>query len=255
METPQTKFQTSFVPKKPVIASQATQYRKKSNFLFIISLIIFLATIVFAGGIYAYNTYLKKDIENQRQSLIKANERFDSEAVGRANRLNDRIIAVKTILDKHVSPSVVFALLEDKTLSTVRFRTMAFVVEPQNIIKINATGFGAGLDSIVLQSDQFGKTGVLKDVVFSSVQPNDKGVVDFSFQAKIDPKYLLYSKSLVTADSLNNKDDKPKTNTVAPSKMATTTKPAVAPAPKPATTPVAPKVETQPAPADNNFNI
>jgi hypothetical protein len=112
----------------------------------------------------------------------------------RSNKQDDFTNSTRNLIS-HLICFPVFSLLEDKTLSSVRFKTMAFLVEPQNIIKINATGIGTSLDSIVLQSDQFGKTGVLKDVVFSSVQPNDKGIVDFSFQAKIDPKYLLYSKS------------------------------------------------------------
>lgn len=249
METPQTKFQTSFVPKKPVIASQANQYRKKSSFLLIVSLVIFVAIMIVAAGFYFYNEKLKNDIDQQRTDIKQANERFDTDAVGRANRLNDRIVAVKSILDNHISPSIIFDLLEDKTLISVRFKNFSFKIEPQNKIVINSTGVGSNLDAIVLQSDLFGDTGVLKDVVFSSVQPNEKGVVDFSFQAKIDPKYLLYSKALSTGGSLNNKDINTTKEPV--NKTSTSTKSV---APKTSTT-SAPAVNNQPKVEDNNFTI
>lgn len=48
-----------------------------------------------------------------------------------------------------------------------------------------------------MQSDEFGKTGELRDVIFSDLQPTEDNDVNFRFEATIDPRLLLYSRSVL----------------------------------------------------------
>ena len=55
-------FQTSFIPKKPVIEQRVTPVRSV-NVLSIISLFILFAVLLATGGLYFYKDKLGKNIE------------------------------------------------------------------------------------------------------------------------------------------------------------------------------------------------
>lgn len=215
MDPQKQKFQTSFIPKKPdSINADNFSSGGKSNLFSIIATLIFVATLVFAGGVYGYKLTIQKQISSQLESLQEARNRLDEGFITNANRLNDRIAAVKQILNNHKSPSEIFSLLEEYTLNSVRFTSLNYSTDVQNVITVDANGVGTGFESVVLQSDQFGSTGVMKDVVFSSVQPNQAGLVGFTFQSVIDPQFVLYRKSLVaTPRNQNNNSENININT------------------------------------------
>lgn len=195
----QTKFTTSFIPKKPLTPT-VSGYKSSSNYLTIICVAIFLGTLAFGGGVFVYKLSVEREIVYQLDQLQKAKSEFDVNFIKEATRLNTKIAAVKTLIDKHQAPSAVFGLLQETTLETVRFNNFKYSTDKsKGTITIDASGVGLGYPSIVLQSDEFGKTGALKDVVFSSVQPNENGLVSFSFKSGIDPSLVLYRKTLVSS--------------------------------------------------------
>ena len=203
----QTKFTTSFIPKKPVSPTVAG-YKSSSSYLTIITVAIFLGTLVFGAGVFAYKLTVQKEIDNQIADLKKSKAEFDEKFIKEATRLNTKIMAVKTLIDHHQAPSAVFDLLQTTTLNTVRFNSLKYSTEKtKGTISLDASGVGLGYQSIVLQSDEFGKTGALRDVVFSSVQPTESGLVSFSMKSGLDPALVLYRKTLVSFEN----SDKTKT--------------------------------------------
>jgi len=198
----QTKFTTSFIPKKPVSPTVAG-YKSSSSYLTIIAVAIFLGMLVFGAGIFAYKLTVQKQIDNQMATLKSAKAEFNEKDIKEKTRLNTKLIAVKTLIDNHQSPSVIFDLFQKTTLISVRFNNLKYSTDKtKGTISLDASGVGTGYQSIVLQSDEFGNTGALKDVVFSSVQPNDDGLVSFSFKSGLDPSLVLYRKAM--AGELNN---------------------------------------------------
>ncbi len=202
----QTKFTTSFIPKKPLTPA-VEGYKSSSSYLTIVTVAIFLGTLVFGGGLFIYKISVEREIASQLDQLKKVKSEFDVNFIKEATRLNTKINAVKILIDKHQAPSAVFELLQETTLATVRFNNFKYSTDKtKGNINIDASGVGLGYPSIVLQSDEFGKTGALKDVVFSSVQPSESGLVSFSFKSGIDPTLVLYRKNLVS--SLDNEKNK-----------------------------------------------
>ena len=61
---------------------------------------------------------------------------------------------------------------------------------------LTVTGSADSFSSVALQSDQFGATKLLKDVIFSGISVNESGKVGFTVTATIDPSLLLYSNSI-----------------------------------------------------------
>ncbi len=58
--------------------------------------------------------------------------------------------------------------------------------------KIVLTGTADSFSTVALQSDQFGASKVLKDIIFSNIGVQDGGAVSFTVSASIDPSLILY---------------------------------------------------------------
>lgn len=196
MPNPQTKFQTSFVPKKPVVSGPGIPTPKGNNFFMIIATFIFIVSLVFVGLVYFWKYSLTETISGQLNDLQRARDEFNPEEIAQATRLNNRIISIEELLNKHRSPVQVFEVLERYTLNTVRFNSFSYKTTEGNEISISGSGVGSGFESIVLQSDEFGATTLLRDVIFNSVVGQENGLVSFSFSALLDPNVVLYRKSL-----------------------------------------------------------
>ena len=195
---PQTKFTTSFIPKKPIqTASKGGVIKKRGmGFFSLISFIIFVLAILGFAGVFFYKINLKNQKDSQIANLQKAKEFFDPEFISEANRLNDRLLGVKELLNKHTSPSQIFDLFETYTLGTVRFSNLQLSIGEGGVVTASASGIARGFESIVLQSDEYGKSGFLRDVIFSGLQPNQEGLVSFTFQSTIDADLIYYRNTL-----------------------------------------------------------
>lgn len=209
------KFKTSFIPKKPISVSANPGMVKTSNgfsFFTLLSVVLFLATMIFGGGVFVYEKRLQSVINTQISSLQTVRQQFDVEFISQATRLSNRILAANQILDNHIAPSEIFRLFEESTLKTVAFSSFSFKDGVEGNIEVTANGEGQSFRSIVLQSDEFGATGVLKDVLFTDLQPKEENDrVGFSFKAILsDPGYILYRKNVVeVVDELPAKQNAP----------------------------------------------
>lgn len=197
-------FKTSFIPKKPVATTTRGNLgasNKGLNFLTLLATVIFLAASLFAIGMFMYKLTIEQRIKGQEENLEKVRQTFEPNFISQATRLNSRIVAAGRILEKHLSPSSIFELLERTTLQTVSFRNFEFTDNVDGEVIIRGNGEGDSFRSIVLQSDEFGNSGYMKDVLFGDLEPNSKGNVDFSFEATLDPQLISYSKGLVVDNS------------------------------------------------------
>jgi hypothetical protein len=151
---------------------------------------------------------LKKDIEGQVAVMQEAQKNFNEKFVQEASRLNTRIESARSMLKNHVAPSSLYGLLEEYTLQTVSFSSFGFTDNQDGTINITGQGEALRYESIVLQSDAFGKSGYLRNVIFTNLRPDANNErVSFSFEATLDPGLILYRNSLVTGDQNNNNEN------------------------------------------------
>lgn len=197
------KFTTSFIPKKQVTvaAKGVAGFGSGFSFLTLLAGVVMVAVVLFSLGLFLYRLSLEQRIEEQYATLEKVKESFDPNFLEQATRLNKRIVSAGKILDDHLAPSAIFDLLEEFTLQTISFKTFEFSDNVDGKIIVNGAGEGDSFASVVLQSDEFGKSGFMRDVLFSDLQPNTTGNVNFAFEATIDPKLVLYSAGLVPVSS------------------------------------------------------
>mgnify|MGYP001601291959 CR=1 FL=1 len=190
---PNSDFQTSFIPKKP-LAEERVQVKTRSfGLLSLISTIIFFATLVTAGGIYVYKSSLASQVTELSASLDRARSAFEPSLVETLQTLDKRFTASKEVLANHSTLSPVFTSLEDLTLKSVRFTKFTYEIPADTgVLTVKMTGSARSYTSIALQSDMLGRNKYFKDVVFSNLQLDAAGNVGFDLEFSIDPAFLNY---------------------------------------------------------------
>jgi hypothetical protein len=197
------QFKTSFIPKKPIetsidlSAAPRTPNKVGRTIFSIVGTFVFVGTLAAYGATFAWQIKLNAEIKSQLASLQKTKEEFDERFIQDASRLNTRIQQGSQILDNHVSPSSLYSLLEEYTLQTVSFGNFSFFDNQDGTLTIGGSGDAARYESIVLQSDAFGRSGFLRNVIFTDLRPaTDNSTVGFTFEATLDPRLILYRNSL-----------------------------------------------------------
>lgn len=195
----ETKFTTSFIPKKTIgtVGSGGRIQRKKGSGIFtLISFVIFMTAIVIAVGTFLYKIKLETDAKNQITTLATVGESLDQQFIAEAVRLNDRINGVQKLLDNHLSPSQIFILMEDWTIKTLRFNSLNFSVGADGNLVLNGGGVASGFESIIQQSDKYGQSKYLRNIIFSNLQNNADDLVSFSFEGNVDPELIIYRNTI-----------------------------------------------------------
>jgi len=195
-------FQTSFIPKKPMIEERAVSSRPV-GFLTTISIFIFFTVIIASGGLYFYKGVLSKSIVQMDKDLALAKNRFEPSKINQLQTLDKRLRASDLVLSKHIVVSPIFKALQDITMKTVRYTKFSYDIgtdkNPKILIKMS--GQAIGYRSIALQSELFTKNKYIVDPVFSNLSLNDKGSVLFDLQFSVDPSFVDYKQTLLAEGS------------------------------------------------------
>ncbi len=200
------EFQTSFVPKKPIIEKAATAHSGGglSGAFNLIALIIFIASILAAGATYFYRGSLIDRVAEYKVSLERARGAFEPSLITELQVLDKRMRAATEILDNHVVVSPIFALIGEITLPTVRYSDFSyeFNEENKNLVDVIMTGEAKGYNYIALQADLFGDDKFIKNPIFSDFTLDQNGNVDFALTFSVDKSLVLYESYLEREASL-----------------------------------------------------
>jgi len=191
-------FQTSFIPKKPMIEERAVVSRPISLFT-VISIFLFFTVIVATGGLYFYNGILTKNITQMENDLNLAKNRFEPSKIVQLQVLDKRLRASNEILSKHIASSPIFKALQSITMKTISYTKFSydFSDDSKNAkIMVKMSGIAVGYRSVALQSDLFATNKNLVDPVFSNLLLDDKGNVTFDLEFSVDPDFVNYNKTL-----------------------------------------------------------
>jgi len=195
------KFQTSFIPKKPVTMTGQARSSGMSLFL-LLSIIIFLVSLGLGGYVFLEKNLLVQKI-NADQSTIETNKSglvSDSITVESLVQLNSRINVANSLLAKHVAISPIFSFLQTATLKSVRFKNFTFSSASKNPdgsskILVQMSGIAKDWETVASQADEFGKTEYSKIITepkISNLGLNSDGSVSFLFSAYVSPDYIVY---------------------------------------------------------------
>jgi hypothetical protein len=192
-------FQTSFIPKKPIIKENAAYGGRPVSIFFILSLFIFFTVLIVTGGLYFYKGILVKKISNMEDTLNLAKNRFEPSKITELQTFDKRLISSSEILSKHITIIPIFNTLEQLTMKSVRFINFSYSLRNDDKITINVkmSGIAIGYRSIALQSDLFAKNKNLIDPIFSNLALDNSGNVLFDLNFSVDPSFVNYKQALM----------------------------------------------------------
>lgn len=200
------EFQTSFVPKKPIIEKAAAVHSGGgfSGAMNLVALIIFIASILAAGATYFYRSSLIDRVEEYKVSLERARGAFEPALITELQELDKRMRAASDILANHVAVSPIFTLIGEITLPTVRYSDFSyeFNEENGNLVDVIMSGEAKGYNYIALQADLFGDNKFIKNPIFSEFTLDQTGNVDFALTFSVDKSLVLYESFLEREASL-----------------------------------------------------
>ncbi|MEK7066229.1 MAG: hypothetical protein AAB965_01485 [Patescibacteria group bacterium] len=200
------KFQTSFIPKKPVVSAARTRGSGMSLFM-VVSIFIFIVSLALAGLVFGGQRYLKTELEKEKVSFSKAQEDFDSVTVETFVKLNNRIESGKKILGKHIAILPIFDFLESKTLKNVRFANVEISSLENGGAKIDMKGEAKNFSAVALQSDVFAESKELKNPLISDIDLSLNGAVTFNFTGEVNPSVILYKNTIGIENNVSSESN------------------------------------------------
>lgn len=199
------EFQTSFIPKKPILEKETARMPSGGGGLVnLIALVIFIASVLAAGGSYFYRASVEARVAEYKESLQRARNAFEPSLITELQTLDKRMRAATDILSTHIAVSPIFELLGDITLPTVRYSDFSYEFNPENrhLVDIKLTGEAKGYNFIALQADLFGDNAFIKNPIFSDFTLDQQGNVDFTLTFSVDRSLVLYESFLERGASL-----------------------------------------------------
>lgn len=218
------KFQSSFIPKGPLVSSSSAMFKaqpaKRGSLLGLLSMWIFILSIVAALVAFGYGLYLKSSITKMGGDLETARANLEPETIKEMARLDARIVGTEKLLANHAVLSPLFDFLESNTLKTVRFTQFTFK-ETSDGLLVSMRGQARGYAALALQADIFNKSKDLKSTNFSNLDLDERGNVIFVVDAVVSPTLVSYKRVLESGPKITAPVASSATST--PSVVATST--------------------------------
>jgi len=202
-------FQTSFIPKKPIMEERAVTPTSVGPFT-VISIFIFFTILLATGGLYFYKGIVAQSITKMESDLNLAKNRFEPSKITELQVLDKRLNASDEILKNHISISPIFKVLQETTIKTIRYTKFNYTFDEKTsnakvLVRMSgqSVGYGAnsGYKGIALQADILSKNKNIIDPVFSNLSLNEKGNVLFDLEFSVDPSFVDYKQMLQTEGS------------------------------------------------------
>lgn len=199
------KFQTSFIPKSPV--GNANEIRtvalaRSSNIFNVISMIIFMVVVFFAGGLFFYKNLLLKQIAEENANLTAARAAFEPVKIQELINASSRISSTKALLEKHVVVSELLTLLQKLTLKRINFTGLSYGYQ-NNIPTVSIEANAQSYNAIAQQENVFKQNEFIKNLVFSDFNLDANGGITMKFFAELHPELISY-KELIQSYGINN---------------------------------------------------
>lgn len=189
----ESNIRSSFIPQSPVIAPTPGARSSGGNFdmFMLLALVLFIASVTLAGGVFFYVQYLTASSASKLQQLERAKAAFEPALIAELTRLDDRMRAADEVLSVHIAPSALFGVLEQLTLQTVAFSSLDFAAQNSTDMTLTMQGIAQSVNSIALEADLLSKSGVITNPIFSNMN-RTVGGVRFDFTSGVSGEGLRY---------------------------------------------------------------
>lgn len=172
-----------------------------SDLIVLAAIILVVASIALAAAVFLYAQFLQNSIVSKQDSIDRARASLEPALIEELSRLDARMGASDTLLQRHVAPSILFDLLEQITLQSIALTDLSVSSEGLDTIKISMKGEAQSVNSIALQSDLYGRSGVITSPIFSDINRATDGLMHFKVDAILNPNAMRYARLVGAAPS------------------------------------------------------
>jgi len=204
----ETKFQTSFIPKRPLVSDPKipTVHSRTGNasITMVIGSLLFIASLGGAVFTIVWKNVLLKSQANYIVQLKESEKRFNITLIEDLKKVNTKIDVGKKLFTSHLAVSEIFPIMNQLAIESVQFNSFQFSAptNDEDGVKVSIKGTAKDYNSIAFQSDVFGsanKYGSLKSIknpIIADLIEGPSGQISFSFTGTLNPQDILYEKSL-----------------------------------------------------------
>ena len=192
------KFQSSFIPKKPIGSTGTTSsvsVIRSTNIFSVMATVVFLVTLATSVGLFIYKNVLTDQIAQADKDITANRAAFQPEKIQQLVDANSRITASGTLLEKHVVVSKLLGLLQQLTLKKMHVSQFDYS-NKNGASLLNLVGEVQTYNALAEQQDVFSKSEFIKNPVFSNFNLGDNGYITIAFSATIDPTLISYKRAI-----------------------------------------------------------
>jgi hypothetical protein len=211
------EIQTSFIPKQTLVQRPAAK-SSPIGLMTVVAVFIFFISIATLAGAYLYKQFLynqiNRDCDRSQEStngcglvasLSIEEDNLNKPLLTRLRQVDAKNKLAKQIISSHVSVSPIFKLLGENTLTTIQYKR--FEYGPTGI---SIDGVAASYEDIAVQSQAFAaRKQEIKSFIFSNLDLDSKGNVNFKLLMTIDPSISSYRLSLTEAQAAQTTETEP----------------------------------------------
>lgn len=205
----ETKFQTSFIPRKPLVPNSAAtppaQGDHANGLLVFIGMVIFGLSVASGIVVFGWQKLEKSNIEKNKTQLETNRKQFGSD-IEFLKRFNTKINLTKQLVENHIAASEVFTIISEMVVDNIRFSEFEFALPTDPLkdkIQLKMKGEAASLAALAYQSDVINESVKLVDANLSELMIGDKGVVGFGFSATIPVDKIYYKNKFIVGTTTN----------------------------------------------------
>ena len=222
MHLMETRFQTSFIPKKSAsplpgggltpLSSTAAPHHQGiglSSIYMAVAIILFAVSVLSIGGVFIWRGILESSQQGYIKQYNDSKTKINPDQISFLKAQSAKIHLARQLVSNHLVASKIFSVISTLTDENVRFLSMDMTVPAtaQTPFRLSLSGYGKSLPSVAFQSDvlnsleKYGLHAVVKNAIVSDPVLNRDGTVSFGFTAQIDPNSFLYPTNVNTTSA------------------------------------------------------
>ncbi len=209
---PRSSSSPSFIPKEKESFELPNQARSTAlDPLVLIGITVFLAVLAVWTGMVLYGRYVEAETAVLERTL-KQEERLLNEKVVEHLLATDRqFSAARRLVDRHLAPSRVFTILEDRTVDGLRYTSFSYEGAPDGgEAVVSLAGEAGNFSAVVEQSEILAQAPEITQSQFSGLdRDRESGRIRFSLELSLPISDLRYR------DTVDDSDPDPDSETAA----------------------------------------
>jgi len=192
METPAIK--TDFIPKTSINHGKSRSF---NNLFFILAIVFFFLSIFIWGGLTGYEYLIKEEKRSLEITLSKkVEENVDKEFIKDLEIFDNKLKAIKDLLDDHTSIAVLLDLIKQDTLTnSVRYSDFSYSAN-DGMLVVTLSGEAKSFASLSFQKKVLLENPKITDPVFDSFNINEEGFISFNLTYLVEPKVASFSEKI-----------------------------------------------------------